>query len=139
MKIKQMIIILFIGMGLLLSLSAAVADEIERTSEELPTDQEVIEDDGEFEEPLIAPAPNSEELGDNTEYDNVVGDDLPDDTPHILDVSNGDYDPNEAFGLDDSTTESDKVVQTSSLGIPVSIAVVLAGIIIIGLIFVKRR
>lgn len=139
MKTKQMILILLISMSLLFSLGTAMADEIKRTTEEPPIDQEVIEDDSEFEEPLIAPAPESDKVSDSTEYDNVVGDDLPDDTPHILDVSNGDYNPEEAFGIDDSIMESDKSVQTSSLGLPVAIAVVLAGVIIIGLLFVKRR
>lgn len=139
MKTKQMIMILLISMSLLFSLGAAMADEIKRTTEESPFDQEIIEDDSGFEEPLIAPAPESDEVKDGTEYDNVVGDDLPDDTPHILDVSNGDYNPDEAFGLDDSIMESDTSVQTSSLGIPVAIAAVLAGVIIIGLLFVKRR
>lgn len=138
MKTRKILLILLIGLSMVLSLSAAVAEERLRPRDDAPADNDIDTDDRGFEEPLIAPSPETDETA-LEEYDNIVGDGLPDDTPHILDVSNGDYDPDEAFGVDDINTESDKSNEQNSLGIPAAITVGLAGLVIIGLLVVKRR
>jgi hypothetical protein len=141
MKTRKVIMILFISMSLILGMNIAFADEIKRTTEE--TRAPISEDpDNSVEaahEPLIAPTPDKEEKEDVKEYDNVVGEDLPDDTPHILDVGNGEYNPEEAFNSDEKTLESDESRTNSSLSVPVAIAIGLAGLIGIGLVIIKRR
>jgi hypothetical protein len=139
MKTRQSIMILLVGISLILGMSAAVADELTRTTEEAPIDETVDDNSQVDQEPLIAPAPDTEPKTEDREYDNVVGEDLPDDQPHILDVGNDNPDSEETIGLDMENEESDETTQKSSLGLPVAIGIVLAGLIVIGLIFFKRR
>jgi hypothetical protein len=139
MKTRQSIMILLVGISLILGMSAAVADELTRTTEEAPIDETVDDNSQVDQEPLIAPAPDTEPKTEDIEYDNVVGEDLPDDQPHILDVGNDNPDSEETIGLDMENEESDETTQKSSLGLPVAIGIVLAGLIVIGLIFFKRR
>ena len=137
MKINQTIIII-IGICFLLSTAGALADEeIRRTTDEAPIDHNADEGERGLEEPVIAPEPYVEdEETDPFPEGDVVGEDLPDDIPHILDVSNGEYDPNIAFGTtDDSGGSSEK--HTGAL--PVAIGVCIAGSLLLGFLIVKRR
>lgn len=139
MKTRQSIMILLVGISLLLCMSAAVADELTRTTEETPID-ETIDDSNQVDpEPLIAPAPDTEPKTEDREYDNVVGEDLPDDQPHILDVGNDNANSEETIGLDMENEDSDETTQKNSLELPVAISIGIAGLIVIGLIFFKRR
>ena len=139
MKTRQSIMILLVGISLLLCMSAAVADELTRTTEEAPID-ETIDDSNQVDpEPLIAPAPDTEPKTEDREYDNVVGEDLPDDQPHILDVGNDNANSEETIGLDMENEDSDETTQKNSLELPVAISIGIAGLIVIGLIFFKRR
>ena len=139
MKTRQSIMILLVGISLLLGMSAAVADELTRTTEEVPIDETVEDGDQVDQEPLIAPDPDTEPKTEDKEYDNVVGEDLPDDQPHILDVGDDTGDSAETIGLDTENEESDESTQERSLGLPVATGVGIAGLIVIGLIFFKRR
>lgn len=139
MKTRQIIMILLVGISLVLGINAAVADEIARKTDEAPIDETVVNNDQVDQELLIAPAPDTEPKTGDKEYDNVVGEDLPDDQPHILDVGTDTSDSEETIGLDMENKESDESTQKNSLGLPVAIGVGIAGLIVIGLIFFKRR
>jgi len=139
MKTRQSIMILLVGISLILGMSAAVADELARTTEEAPIDETIDGGNQVDREPLIAPDPDTEPKTEDREYDNVVGEDLPDDQPHILDVGNDNPDSEETIGLDMENEESDETTQKSSLGLPVAIGIAFAALIVIGLIFFKRR
>ena len=139
MKTKNMIIISLIGISLLLGMSGAIADEITRTTDETPIDEPVDNGDQVDQEPLIAPAPDTEPKSGEKEYDNVVGEDLPDDQPHILDVGTETSDSEETIGLDSESEESDESTQKDSLGLPVAIGCGIASLIAIGFIVLKRR
>jgi len=138
MKTRQIIMTLLIAISVALTMNAVVADEITRTTEEAPIQDEAKNGERELEEPLIAPDPNEKSSEGSEEYDNVVGEDLPDDVPHILDVSNGDYDPEEAFGSDEKSENDDQVI-SSSLHLPIIIAIGFIGLLVVGLLVVKRR
>ena len=139
MKTRQIIMILLVGISLVIGMNAAIADEITRTTDEAPIDATVEDGDQVDQEPLIAPAPDTEPKTSDKEYDNVVGEDLPDDQPHILDVGADVPNSEETIGLDSEDEESDESVQDTSLGLPVAVGVGIAGLIVIGLIFFKRR
>jgi hypothetical protein len=139
MKTRQIIMTLLIAISVALTMNAVVADEITRTTEEAPIQDEAKNSERELEESLIAPAPNEKSSEGSEEYDNVVGEDLPDDVPHILDVGNGDYDPEEAFGSNEKSENNDDQVISSSLHLPIIIAIGFIGLLVVGLLVVKRR
>jgi hypothetical protein len=152
MKTKNMVLILLVGISLILGVSGAVADEQTRPDAEKTMDYD--EDIDEYENlvgrdltdlpddmvGIVSIDDNDEETD---EYDNVVGDDLtdlPDDVPRIVSVDESDSESDE--GNDEETDQSDGSEETEepvSATIPVAIGVGLAGIGVIGLIFIKRR
>jgi hypothetical protein len=149
MKTKNMVLILLVGISLILGVSGAVADELTRPDAEKTMDYD--EDIDEYENlvgrdltdlpddmvGIVSIDDNDEETD---EYDNVVGSDLPDDVPHIVSVGEDDLGSDE--GNDEETDQSDASEETEepvSATIPVAIGVGLAGIGVIGLIFIKRR
>ena len=140
MKKTQIVTITLLAMCLLLAMNAAVADEIKRTTDEIPIDYDSQIEENYDEMPLISPYIDSENTSEDIDYDEVVGEDLPQDIPHILDdVSDGDYDPDVAFGTEMELTDAREDHEESSLGIPIIATIGLAGLIVLGLLYVKRR
>ena len=140
--------ILLVGISLILGVSGAVADERTRPDAEKTIDNGSIDEyDNVVGRDLpdlpddmagIVSIDNPEEETD--EYDNVVGSDLPDEVSHIVSVDEGDFESDD--DNDDETDQSEEFEETEEPALatlPVAIGVGLAGIGVIGLIFIKRR
>ena len=140
MKTRQVLMILFVSISTILGMTGVLADELTRTNDDMPVSQQINEENSNNQqEPLIAPPPHTEQKQTNKEYDNVVGEDLPDDTPHILDVGNDESNSDISSGDKESSLESDKSAEERFNGVAVAIGLGLAGLIIVGLLYIKRR
>ena len=140
MRKTKIIPIALIAISLFLMINTVVADEIERTTEDIPIDHDAQNGEKGIEEPLISPYKDVEDITVDIDCDDVVGDDLPQDLPHILDeVSSGDYNPEIAFGAEMGLNDDTKDLKKSSLASPLISTIGLAGFIVLGLIYKKRR
>ncbi len=140
MKRTKTISMTLLALCLIIGMSAVIGDEMERTTEDNPIDHDAQKGEKGIEEPLISPYNDSEDTPVDIDHDEVVGDDLPQDLPHILDdVSNGDYNPEIAFGAEMGLNDDTKDLKESSLVSPLLATIGLAGFIVLGLIYKKRR